>query len=89
MTPRQPARTPPLPSILERVFLWITSTYKPQLGASFLVASLVCFSVLTLFPAAPKAFPDPGLGLMAFFVAPFVATAVALIFVGRWLRRDR
>ncbi len=76
----------PPPSGLTALGLWATSSNKTQLGVSFLMAAGVTFVIMTLFPSAPRAFPDPGLGLMAVFVAPFVATAIALIWVGRRLR---
>lgn len=74
------------PSFRRSLALWLASGYKAQLGASFAVAVCVTYAVLALFPSAPRAFPDPGLGLMAVFVAPFLTTAIVLLWLGRRLR---
>lgn len=83
---RSARRNPDPPSLLRTLALWVASGYKAQLGASFLIALGITLMVMKLFPAAPRAFSDPGLGLLVFFVAPFVATAVALMWLGRRLR---
>lgn len=75
----------PPPSGLTALGFWATSCYKAQLGVSFLIAAAFTFVIMTLFPSAPRAFPDPGLDSWRSSWAPFVATAIALTWVGRRL----